>query len=71
MFVCFLLHSEHFSSRLQHLNSLLCQAAAAARIAGKDDIFVAAGQGAGNTGNFELVKDHVIVDSACVHKKDR
>jgi hypothetical protein len=39
------------------------QAAAAARIVGKADVFTAA-----ENGDIELVKDHVMTDAACVLK---
>jgi hypothetical protein len=42
-----------------------CQAAAAARIEGKDDVITAA-----KNGNIELVKDHVVADASCVLKAD-
>jgi hypothetical protein len=41
------------------------QAAAAARIVGKADVFTAA-----RNGNTELVKDHVVADAGCVLKAD-
>ena len=41
------------------------QAAAAARIAGKPDIFNAAA-----SGDVKLVEDHCIADPACVHQRD-
>jgi hypothetical protein len=41
------------------------QAAAAARIAGKPDIFDAA-----RSGDVKLVEDHCIADPACVHQRD-
>ena len=41
----------------------ILQAAAAARIAGKPDVIVAAANG-----NIELVMDHVVADARCVHK---
>jgi hypothetical protein len=44
-------------------NSRVLQAAAAARIVGKDDVIKAA-----ERGDFELVKDHVVADAGCVHK---
>jgi hypothetical protein len=43
----------------------ISQAAAAARIVGKDDVIDAA-----EMGDFELVKDHVLADAGCVHKTD-
>jgi hypothetical protein len=46
-------------------SSLTLQAAAAARIMGKRDVFNAAA-----IGNYELVKDHVAADPGCVHKWD-
>ncbi len=51
--------------QLRFPRSLLVQAAAAARISGKDDILKAS-----EKGNVELVKDHLTVDAACVHKKN-
>ena len=41
------------------------QAAAAARIVGKADVFTAA-----QNGDIELVKDHVVADAGCVLKAD-
>ena len=41
------------------------QAAAAARIVGKDDVIDAA-----RSGNIELVKDHVMADAGCVLQAD-
>ena len=41
------------------------QAAAAARIVGKADVFTAA-----ENGDIELVKDHVVADAGCVLKAD-
>ncbi len=41
------------------------QAAAAARIVGKANVFDAA-----ENGNIELVKDHVMADAGCVLKAD-
>jgi hypothetical protein len=38
------------------------QAAAAARIVGKPDVFEAA-----ESGDLELVKDHFLADAGCVH----
>ena len=43
----------------------ISQAAAAARIVGKDDVIKAA-----ERGDIELVKDHVVADAGCVHKTD-
>jgi len=43
----------------------LLQAAAAARIAGKADIFTAA-----ENGDVALVQDHITADAACVGKQD-
>ncbi len=45
--------------------SLRRQAAAAARITGKGDIFAAA-----KSGDLALVQDHVTTDASCVHAKD-
>ncbi len=42
------------------------QAAAAARIVGKPDVFDAA-----KSGDIELVKDHVVADEGCVLKADK
>jgi hypothetical protein len=50
--------------RNSHLFSL--QAAAAARIAGKADIWNAA-----ENGDLALVRDHVAADAACVNKRDK
>jgi hypothetical protein len=44
---------------------IISQAAAAARIAGKRDIFDAA-----ESGDVNLVEDHCIADPACVHQQD-
>jgi hypothetical protein len=43
----------------------ISQAAAAARIVGKDDVIKAA-----KDLNVELVKDHVVADAGCVHQTD-
>ena len=53
-------------SVMMHPLSTPTTLAAAARIAGKPDIFEAA-----ETGNLALVKDHVVVDAGCVHKSDK
>jgi hypothetical protein len=45
--------------------TIVLQAAAAARIAGKDDILKAA-----KDGDLQLVRDHVAADLASVHKRD-
>ena len=45
--------------------TIVLQAAAAARIIGKDDIFKAA-----KDGNLQLVQDHVAADPASVQKRD-
>ena len=55
-----------FLAPIQRLRSqLFSQAAAAARIADRDDIWKAAGKG-----DLALVRDHVTADPASVHKKD-
>ena len=46
--------------------TIVLQAAAAARIAGRGDIFKAA-----KDGDLELVRDHVAADPASVHKRDK
>jgi hypothetical protein len=55
-----------FLAPIQRLSSqLFSQAAAAARIAGKDDIWKAA-----EKGDFALVRDHVTADPVSVHNKN-
>jgi hypothetical protein len=46
--------------------TLISQAAAAARIAGKDDVIEAA-----KSGDIELVKDHVVAGAGCVLKANK
>jgi hypothetical protein len=58
-------HSQPYSNFALCPNSRVLQAAAAARIVGKDDVTIAAMKG-----NIELVKDHVVADAGCVHKAD-
>jgi hypothetical protein len=58
-------HSQPHSKFALCPNSRVLQAAAAARIVGKDDIIEAA-----KKGNFDLVKDHVWADAGCVLQAD-
>ena len=51
--------------QLKRTDSLFFEAAAAAWIADKGNIFKAA-----ESGNMDLVKAHVIADASCIHKKN-
>ena len=50
---------------IPHVAYTRLQAAAAARIAGKPDIFAAA-----KSGDLALVQDHVTADASCVGRRD-
>jgi hypothetical protein len=58
-------YARVFLAPIRNLSSqLFSQASAAARIAGRDDIWKAA-----EKGDFALVRDHVTADPASVHKQ--
>jgi hypothetical protein len=51
--------------QLKRTDSLFFEAAATARIVGKGNIFKAV-----ENGSLDLVKDHIIADPSCIHKKN-
>jgi len=57
--------NRHLSYNFLHPTQLL-QAAAAERLVGKDNIFDAA-----KAGDTAVIRDHLLVDPACVHLKGR